>query len=135
MAKLGIRKFQDLIGRTEFLRPREGHHLKADLLNMDNILMNASELRSDVDIRGGSVAQNFRLENRFVFISTTTRFGPRRKVCLAFFPFFENASLLMRQRNGDCLSNCSVKVALSSFKVAVKVPNEKYLICEPHSES
>ena len=66
MAKLGIKKFQDLIGRTEFLRPREGHHLKADLLDMDGILKNAFELRSNVDIRGGSVAQNFRLENRLI---------------------------------------------------------------------
>jgi hypothetical protein len=31
---------------------------------MDGILKNAFELRSNVDIRGGSVAQNFRLENR-----------------------------------------------------------------------
>ena len=65
MAKLGVRKFQDLIGRTEFLHPREGHHLKAELLNMDGILKSALELRSDVDIRGGSVAQNFRLETRY----------------------------------------------------------------------
>jgi glutamate synthase (NADPH/NADH) len=64
MAKLGVRKFQDLIGRTEFLHAREGHHLKAELLDMDGILKSAFELRSNVDIRGGSVAQNFRLETR-----------------------------------------------------------------------
>jgi glutamate synthase (NADPH/NADH) len=64
MAKLGIRKFQDLIGRTDFLHPREGHHLKADLMDLEGVLKNALELRSNVDIRGGSVAQNFRLDNR-----------------------------------------------------------------------
>ena len=65
MAKIGARKFQDMIGRTEFLQPREGHHLKADLLDMDGILKSAFELRSNVNILGGSVVQNFRLENRY----------------------------------------------------------------------
>ncbi len=65
MAKIGVRKFQDMIGRTEFLHPREGHHLKADLLDMDGILKSATELRSNVNILGGSVSQNFRLENRY----------------------------------------------------------------------
>lgn len=64
MAKLGVRKFQDLIGRTDFLAQRDGHHLKADLLDLNDMLKNALELRSGVNIHGGSVSQNFRLEAR-----------------------------------------------------------------------
>lgn len=64
MASLGIRKFQDLVGRTDFLKIAHGNHEKAKTLNFANILRSALELRPGVNIRGGSVKQDFQLENR-----------------------------------------------------------------------
>ncbi|XP_015429364.1 PREDICTED: putative glutamate synthase [NADPH] isoform X2 [Dufourea novaeangliae] len=65
MASLGIRKFQDLIGRTDLLRVRKNLTIeKAKTLNLDNILRSALELRPGVNIKGGSVKQDFQLENR-----------------------------------------------------------------------
>jgi len=46
------------------LAQREGHHLKADLLDLKAVLTDALALRSGVDIRGGTVVQQFRLETR-----------------------------------------------------------------------
>ena len=64
MAKLGIRKFQDMIGRTEFLRANPKNNLKADMLIFDKILRNALEMRPGVNICGGSIAQDFELDQR-----------------------------------------------------------------------
>ncbi|KAK0097828.1 hypothetical protein PV326_013412 [Microctonus aethiopoides] len=65
MASLGIRKFQDLIGRTDFLKVRDDITMeKAKLLDLSNILRNALDLRPGVNIKGGSVKQDFQLENR-----------------------------------------------------------------------
>ncbi|XP_011708149.1 PREDICTED: putative glutamate synthase [NADPH] isoform X2 [Wasmannia auropunctata] len=65
MANLGIRKFQDLIGRTDLLKVRDDISVeKAKTLNLSNILRNALDLRPGVNIRGGTVKQDFQLENR-----------------------------------------------------------------------
>lgn len=65
MASLGIRKFQDLIGRTDFLKVRDDITVeKAKTLNLSNILRCALDLRPGVNIKGGSMKQDFQLENR-----------------------------------------------------------------------
>ncbi|XP_053987028.1 uncharacterized protein LOC128880703 isoform X1 [Hylaeus volcanicus] len=65
MASLGIRKFQDLIGRADLLRVRKDISIeKAKMLNLDNILRSALELRPGVNIKGGSIKQDFQLDNR-----------------------------------------------------------------------
>lgn len=57
MASLGIRKFQDLVGRTDLLCVRESVQDKAKLLDMSQILKNALEIRPGTNIVGGSVQQ------------------------------------------------------------------------------
>ncbi|XP_015120846.1 glutamate synthase [NADH], amyloplastic isoform X2 [Diachasma alloeum] len=65
MASLGVRKFQDLIGRTDLLRMREDIIIsKAKMLDLSNVLRSALELRPGANIRGGSIKQDFQLENR-----------------------------------------------------------------------
>lgn len=64
MAKLGVHKFQDLIGRTDFLQPAENRSLKASTLDLSLLLQPALELRPNTNIIGGSVKQNFDLEQR-----------------------------------------------------------------------
>lgn len=65
MASLGIRKFQDLIGRTDLLKVRDDISIeKARTLNLSNILRCALDLRPGVNIKGGTVKQDFQLENR-----------------------------------------------------------------------
>ena len=64
MAKLGIRKFQDLIGRTDLLRGNPTNNLKAEMLVFDKILRNALEMRPGVSIHGGSIPQDFGLHRR-----------------------------------------------------------------------
>lgn len=65
MANLGIRRFQDLIGRTDLLKVRDNISVeKARTLNLSNILRNALDLRPGVNIKGGTVKQDFQLENR-----------------------------------------------------------------------
>lgn len=51
MASMGIRKFQDLIGRTDLLRASEKRSLKASTLDFSLILKNAQELRPDTKIQ------------------------------------------------------------------------------------
>lgn len=68
MAKLGVTRFQQLIGRTEFLRVRDGSSLlpaptKAKLLNFEALLRDAQKMRPGVNIVGGSIAQDFGLDN------------------------------------------------------------------------
>ncbi|CAD7082992.1 unnamed protein product [Hermetia illucens] len=64
MAKLGIRKFQDLIGRTDLLRERKNRSSKAAQLDLSLLLKNALEIRPKTNIVGGSVKQDFGIESR-----------------------------------------------------------------------
>ncbi|XP_030386111.1 glutamate synthase [NADH], amyloplastic isoform X2 [Scaptodrosophila lebanonensis] len=64
MANLGIRKFQDLIGRTDLLRITSQRGSKAGTLDLKLLLQNALELRPGTNIVGGSVKQDFQLEKR-----------------------------------------------------------------------
>ncbi|XP_069156175.1 uncharacterized protein [Procambarus clarkii] len=63
MASLGVRKFQDLVGRTDLLRVRDSCSSKAKLLDLSHILKNALHMRPGVNIVGGSVKQEFGLES------------------------------------------------------------------------
>lgn len=65
MANLGIRKFQDLIGRTDLLRVKaDPANEKARTLDLSMVLKNALEMRPNTNIIGGSVKQEFGLEKR-----------------------------------------------------------------------
>ena len=64
MAKIGVRRFQELIGRTDFLKAKETTHHKAKYLNFGDLLKNALFMRPGVNIVGGSVQQDFELEKR-----------------------------------------------------------------------
>lgn len=58
MADVGVRKFQELIGRTDLLKVRENNeNPKARMLNLSLILKNALHMRPGVNIVGGSKAQ------------------------------------------------------------------------------
>jgi glutamate synthase (NADPH/NADH) len=57
MASLGIRKFQDLVGRTDLLRVGDTGNPKAKTLNFSLILKNALHMRPGVNIVGGSQRQ------------------------------------------------------------------------------
>lgn len=64
MASLGIRKFQDLIGRTDLLRVSDKLSQKASTLDLSLLLQDALKLRPGTNIVGGSVKQDFQLEKR-----------------------------------------------------------------------
>lgn len=64
MANLGIRKFQDLIGRTDFLKVKENLSQKASTLDFSLLLKSALELRPGTNIQGGCIKQDFGMENR-----------------------------------------------------------------------
>lgn len=64
MANLGIRKFQDLIGRTDFLKVRKDLSRKAATLDFSLLLKSALDMRPGTNIHGGSIKQDFYLENR-----------------------------------------------------------------------
>lgn len=64
MAELGIKKFQQLIGRTDFLQMRKDASFKASTLDMSNLLKNALDMRPGTNIIGGSEVQDFALEKR-----------------------------------------------------------------------
>lgn len=67
MAQLGFRTFQELIGRTDKLRFSPTASIgKAQLLNFGPILKNALELKPNVSIRAGTVAQDYKMEERLV---------------------------------------------------------------------
>lgn len=61
---MGIRKFQDLVGRTDLISVRPTDHMKAQKLDFSQVLKSALELRPNTNIIGGSVSQNFELEQR-----------------------------------------------------------------------
>ncbi len=62
LAKLGLRSYQELIGRTEFLKPRNADCEKSKTLQLDAILRKATEMRPDASIIGGSVSQDFEMD-------------------------------------------------------------------------
>ena len=64
MAKLGVRTYQELVGRTDLLKVSEEGSAKAKMLNLNLILTNALHMRPGVNIKGGSQVQDFQLENR-----------------------------------------------------------------------
>lgn len=64
MAELGVKKFQQLIGRTDFLPVRKDTTFKAATLDLSLLLKNALELRPGTNIIGGSEIQDFVLEKR-----------------------------------------------------------------------
>ncbi|XP_072396623.1 uncharacterized protein [Diabrotica undecimpunctata] len=64
MANLGVRTYQELVGRTDLLKVVENGSQKAKSLNLNLILQNALHMRPGVNIKGGSVAQDFQLEQR-----------------------------------------------------------------------
>ncbi|EDW78848.2 uncharacterized protein Dwil_GK12671 [Drosophila willistoni] len=64
MANLGIRKFQDLIGRTDLLRVASQRESKASHLDLKLLLQPALDLRPGTNIVGGSIKQDFQLEKR-----------------------------------------------------------------------
>nr|CAI5835199.1 unnamed protein product [Callosobruchus analis] len=64
MAKLGVRTFQELIGRTDLLKVVDTGSAKAKMLNLNLILQNALHMRPGVNIKGGSEKQDFQLEQR-----------------------------------------------------------------------
>ncbi len=67
MSRMRFRTFQEMIGRTDKLRFEPNpNNPKASLLNFDPILKYAQDLRPDVSIRGGSVQQDFKINQRLV---------------------------------------------------------------------
>ncbi|KAL5009527.1 hypothetical protein ScPMuIL_011832 [Solemya velum] len=69
MAKLGFRKYQEMVGRTDklFFNPPE-HNKKAHMLDFSAMLKNALEMRPNTNIVGGSVAQFFDLKKRLDYV-------------------------------------------------------------------
>lgn len=64
MAELGIKKFQQLIGRTDLLQVRSDASLKASTLDLSLLLKNALDMRPGTNIVGGSEIQDFGLKKR-----------------------------------------------------------------------
>ena len=64
MADLGVRKFQDLVGRTDLLKMAECRSTKGKTLDLTSLLKPATELRPNTNILGSSIKQNFELESR-----------------------------------------------------------------------
>ena len=65
MAGMGIRKFQELIGRTDLLKMNpDRNNEKAHTLDLQMVLKSALEMRPNTNIIGGSVKQEFQLDKR-----------------------------------------------------------------------
>jgi glutamate synthase (NADPH/NADH) len=65
LSKLGYRRLQDVIGRTDLLRFKpDPENPKVALLNYDALLCNALTLRPNTQIVGGSLKQDYQLEKR-----------------------------------------------------------------------
>ena len=65
LSRLGLRSVQEAIGRTDLLYANPNPvNKKATLLEFGTILLNAALLFPTVDIRGGSLKQDFKLEER-----------------------------------------------------------------------
>lgn len=89
MAKLGIRKFSELVGRTDRLKAKNSNmNFKEASLNYDAILLNAQKLRPEASIRGGTVKQIFdlekRLEERIIEQSLDVIEGKSEKIILNY---------------------------------------------------
>jgi len=67
MSRLGFRTFQEMIGRTDRLCFSPTSLIgKAKLLDFGPVLCNALDLRPGVNIRAGSVAQDYGMHERLV---------------------------------------------------------------------
>lgn len=79
-----MKTYQELIGRTDLLKASENGLPKAQTLNLNLILQNALHLRPGVNIKGGSVHQDFQLENRLdvklIELSKDVIEGKKKKV-------------------------------------------------------
>lgn len=65
LSKLGFRRLQDVVGRTDLLKfSPDPTNPKVAFLNFDAILCNALTLRPDTKILGGSMKQDYQLEKR-----------------------------------------------------------------------
>uniref|UniRef100_A0A914W3F6 glutamate synthase (NADH) n=1 Tax=Plectus sambesii TaxID=2011161 RepID=A0A914W3F6_9BILA len=65
LAKMGMRTLQEAVGRTDLLYANPNPvNKKATLLEFGSLLKNAALLYPNVDIRGGSLKQDFLLEKR-----------------------------------------------------------------------
>lgn len=65
MSKLGFRRFDQLIGRTDKLKVREKNLTPKECsLNFENILYSAQKFKTNQNVQGGSVKQTFDLEKR-----------------------------------------------------------------------
>jgi hypothetical protein len=63
MARLGFRRFDELIGRTDKIRVKEKNLTqKESSLNYEALLFNAQKMRSNQLLKGGTVKQSFDLE-------------------------------------------------------------------------
>lgn len=84
MAELGIRKFQQLIGRVDLLRMRKDASFKASTLDMSNLLKNALDMRPGTNIIGGSESQDFaldkRADNELIALSRAVIDGAQRSI-------------------------------------------------------
>jgi glutamate synthase (NADH) len=89
MAKLGFRKFSEMIGRTDKLKVNKDNlNFKEKSLNFDSILLNAKTLRPDANINGGSVKQVFdiekRLDQKVIELAKDVLEGKQEKVNMEF---------------------------------------------------
>jgi len=85
MSQLGFRTFQEMVGRTDRLRFSPTSLIgKAKLLDFEPVLRNALDLRPGVNIRAGTVAQDYSLDERLVnsFFSTLSTGRPRDPLAL-----------------------------------------------------
>ncbi|CAD5117336.1 DgyrCDS6121 [Dimorphilus gyrociliatus] len=64
MAKFGMTKFQELIGRTDLLKVATDLKGKAKLLKFDPLLFNAGSIRPNINIVAQSMPQDHKLEER-----------------------------------------------------------------------
>ncbi|GFG41054.1 hypothetical protein Cfor_06824, partial [Coptotermes formosanus] len=124
MASLGIRKFQDLVGRTDLLRVCDTGNLKARTLNFNLILKNALHMRPGVNIVGGSQRQDFqlekRLDNELIEAAAPVLQGVKRRVDIVMNitnedrAFASTLSYYISMRHGDDgLPENSINVSLT----------------------
>ena len=84
MASMGFRTFQEMIGRSDMLKPVDKPtNSKSKMLRFDRILKKATDLRDDVSIVGGCMAQDFELDTRMVSGSCIQ--GRRLGLCTMYF--------------------------------------------------
>ena len=89
MASMGFRTFQEMIGRCDMLKPVEKPtNSKSKMLRFDRILKKATDLRDDVSIVGGCMAQDFELDIRMVSGSGTQTWCLALSTMIFFFFYF-----------------------------------------------